>query len=52
MSMNGNNNTQPDIAKTVELIKKFQGEVPGIEELAKKLAIRHEVDPELQKMIK
>lgn len=50
LSVNGSN-VQPDIAKTVELIKKFQGEVPGIEELAKKLSIRHEVDPELQKMI-
>lgn len=48
--MNGSND-QPDIVKTVDLIKKFQGEVPGIEELAKKLSIRHEVDPELQKMV-
>jgi len=42
---------KPDFQQAAELIKKFQGEVPGLRQLARKLEIRHEVDPELQKML-
>lgn len=42
---------KPDFEQAAELIKKFQGEVPGLQQLARKLEIRHEVDPELQKML-
>lgn len=43
---------KPDFERAAALIKKFQGEVPGLRQLARKLEIRHEVDPELEKMLR
>lgn len=44
--------TKQDLRKIVKQIKRFQGEIPEIEQLARKLMKRHDNDPELQTITK